>query len=73
MVDNIFGCEDNGIILLWKVIEDEVLLLDDELLVLWFYFEEKIFKYREIELECLFCVFKFFVWKMIESDFLDVD
>ncbi|XP_068672801.1 uncharacterized protein [Montipora foliosa] len=72
-VDNTLGCEDDGTILLRKAIEEEASLLDDELPVLWLHFEEKILKYRETEPECLSCVPKSFLRKMIESDFPDVD
>lgn len=68
LVENFLGGEDFGVIVLRKVIENEVVFLwkmEEEFFVLWFYFEEEILKCRDY-LFFLFCVCKINLKCMME-------
>ena len=74
-VENALGCEDDAAMLLKKTIEDEasrLMLMDEELPVLWLHFEEEILKCRERP-DCPACVPKTFLKEMIESNCRVVD
>lgn len=74
-VENARGCEDDGAVLLKKTIQEEasrLMLMDEELPVLWLHFEEEILKCRERP-DCPACVPKAFLKKMIESNCRVVD
>lgn len=75
VVDNFFGVNDNGVVELKNVIEEEVfclMLIDEEFFVLWFYFEEEIFRCRE-KLDCLFCVIKVYLKEMMKGSYCVVE
>lgn len=70
-VENTLGAEDDGAMLLKKTIEEEasrLMLMDEELPVLWLHFEEEILKRREEE-DCPACVPKTFLQEMIRRNF----
>ena len=73
-VENTLGSQDDGAVLLKKAAEEEasLLMLDEELPVLWLHFEEEILKCRE-KPECRGCVPKTFLKKMIERNSRVVD
>lgn len=67
-MENVLGGEDFGVIVLRKVIENEVVFLwkmDEEFFVLWLYFEEEIMKCRDY-LFFFFCVCKINLKCMME-------
>lgn len=74
-VENTLGNEDDGAVLLKKAIEEEasrLMLMDEELPVLWLHFEEEILKCRE-KPDCPACVPKSMLKNMIERNFRVVD
>ena len=68
-VENSLGGGDNGAVELKKAIEDEasrLMLMDEELPLLWLHFEEEILKRRE-KRDCPSCVKKAYLKKMMKG------
>lgn len=74
-VENNLGSEDDGALLLKKTIEEEasrLMMMDEELPLLWLHFEEEILKCRD-KPDCPTCVPKALLKTMIEKNFRVVD